>query len=273
MGIVNLTDDSFSGDGFGGEVQQAIDHGFRLVEEGAHILDIGGESSRPGAEPVTLAEELKRVIPVLDGLRDCGVPLSIDTMKPQVMHEALMAGADMVNDIAALREPGALEAVAASDCAICLMHMQGEPRTMQQSPHYDDVIHEVRAFLAERVAAVRVAGVAEDRIVLDPGFGFGKTLTHNLTLLRHLNDVCEEALPLLAGLSRKSMLGQLTGRSVQERGAASLAASLLAVQRGAAIVRVHEVAAMRDALCVLEALEPSESSEAPKEQERKKHES
>lgn len=255
MGIVNMTDDSFSGDGVAADVPRAVAQALRLVEEGADILDIGGESSRPGAEPVPAAAELARVLPVIEALRGCGVPLSVDTAKPEVMREALAAGADMINDIDALRSPGALKAVAASDAAICLMHMQGEPRTMQADPRYGDVMDEVMAFLAARVAACEAAGIARERIVIDPGFGFGKTLAHNLALLRQLGRFAELDLPLLAGMSRKSMLGLITGRPVTERLHASVAAALLAAERGAAILRVHDVAATRDALAVLAALE------------------
>ncbi len=266
MGIVNLTDDSVSGDGLGADTARAIAHGRRLVEEGADMLDIGGESSRPGAEPVSLEQELARVIPVLEGLRDCGVPLSVDTLKPAVMQAALDAGADMINDIAALQNPGALEAVAQSRCALCLMHMQGEPRTMQQAPHYTDVLGEVRDFLAQRVTVARAAGIDKNRILIDPGFGFGKTLEHNLTLLRGLAQLVVDELkgyPLLVGLSRKSMLGQLTGRPPEARLPASLAAALLAVKNGAAIVRVHDVAATRDVLTLLQALENKETHHEP----------
>ncbi len=258
MGIVNVTDDSFSGDGLAGDAARAVEHGLRLVEEGAQILDIGGESSRPGALPVAAGQELARVLPVLEGLRDCGVPISVDTAKPEVMHVALAGGADMINDIAALQTPGALEAVAASQCAVCLMHMQGEPRTMQQAPRYADVVAEVAAFFRERVAVAASAGIARERIVIDPGFCFGKTIEHNLVLLRCLGELRTDGLPLLAGLSRKSMLGQLTGRPSGERVHASVAAALLAVQRGATIVRVHDVAATRDALAILNALTASD---------------
>ncbi len=255
MAIVNVTDDSFSGDGFSGSTAAAVAQGLRLVAEGADILDIGGESSRPGAEPVSLQQELDRVLPVIEGLRGCGVPLSIDTVKPEVMAATLAVGADMINDIAALRIAGALTAVAVSNAAVCLMHMQGEPGTMQASPNYDDVVADVAAFLAGRVAVCEAAGIARDRIVIDPGFGFGKTLAHNLALLRHLDRFGETGLPVLAGMSRKSMLGQITGRPVGERVHAGAAAAMLAVQRGAAIVRVHDVAATRDALAVLRAVE------------------
>ena len=254
MGIVNLTPDSFSGDGLAASCNQAISHAYRLIEQGADLLDLGAESSRPGAVPTPLGEELARLVPVLDALRDCGVPLSVDTYKPEVMRVALAHGADLVNDIYALRMPGALEAVAASDCAVCLMHMQGEPLTMQQQPVYADVVSEVCDFLAGRVAAARAAGISRERIVLDPGFGFGKTLEHNVQLFRRMPDCALDGLPLLAGVSRKSMLGALTGRPVSERLAASLAAGLLAVHNGARILRVHDVAETRDVLSVWLAL-------------------
>lgn len=254
MGIVNLTDDSFSGDGLHGDVQGAIDQGLRLVAEGAEILDLGAESSRPGAAPVPLQQELDRLLPVLEGLRGCGLPLSVDTMKPEVMAAALAAGADMINDISALGKPGAMAAVAAAPAAICLMHMRGEPRTMQTDPCYENVMTEVTGYLTDRVAAAEAAGMARNRIVIDPGFGFGKTLAHNLALLRGLDRLAALGLPVLAGLSRKSMLGQITGQPAAQRVHASVAAALLAVQRGAAIVRVHDVAATRDALRVLAAV-------------------
>lgn len=255
MGIVNLTDNSFSGDGLAGDASRAIEQGWRMVEEGADLLDIGGESSRPGSEPVPLAVELARVLPVVEGLRDCGVPLSVDTAKPEVMSAVLAAGVDMINDIGALTVPGAVEAVAGSAAAVCLMHMQGESRTMQADPRYGDVVAEVMAFLAERVATAERAGIERARIVVDPGFGFGKTLEHNLALLRHLPRFAELGATLLAGMSRKSMLGLITGRPVTDRLHASIAAALLAAERGAAIVRVHDVMATRDALAVLAALE------------------
>ena len=254
MGIVNLTPDSFSGDGLAADTDNAIKHARQQIEAGADLLDLGAESSRPGAIAATLEEEMARLLPVLDALRDCGVPISIDTYKPEVMKAAIDHGASMINDIYALRMPGAVEAVAGSDCALCLMHMQGEPLTMQQSPVYGDVVSEVRRFLDERAAAVLAAGVARDRLVLDPGFGFGKTLEHNLELLRHFAETTAEGWPLLAGISRKSMLGAITGRPVGERVAASLAAALIAAQRGANILRVHDVAATRDALVVWQAV-------------------
>ena len=255
MGIVNLTDDSFSGDGLGADVANAIAHGWRMVGEGAHILDIGAESSRPAAVPVSLQQELDRVLPVIEGLRSCGVPLSVDTVKPEVMKAALDAGADMINDINALQAPGALEAVAGSHAAVCLMHMRGDPATMQSDPRYDDVVVEVRAFLADRVATAKAAGIALDRIVIDPGFGFGKTFKHNLVLLRQLDKLHVARLPLMVGLSRKSMLGLLTGQVADQRLYAGIAAALLALQRGACIVRVHDVAPLRDALAVWNAVE------------------
>ena len=254
MGIVNLTPDSFSGDGLASDTQRAVAHARRQIDAGADLIDLGAESSRPGAQPTSLADELERLLPVLDALADCGVPVSVDTYKTEVMRAALEHGAAMINDIYALRMPGALEAVANSDCAICLMHMQGEPLTMQRQPHYADVVGEVAGFLGERVRAARAAGVADDRLVLDPGFGFGKTLAHNLELLRGLDGLAVDGLPLLAGISRKSMLGAITGRAVDDRLPASLAAALLAAQRGAAIVRVHDVAATRDALAVWHAV-------------------
>ena len=254
MGIVNLTPDSFSGDGLASDTQRAVAHAWRQIDAGADLLDLGAESSRPGEQPTSLADELARLLPVLDALAGCGVPISVDTYKTEVMRAALEHGAAMINDIYALRMPGALAAVADSDCALCLMHMQGEPLTMQQQPHYTDVVGEVAAFLDERVRAARLAGVSDDRLVLDPGFGFGKSLAHNLELLRDLDRLAIDGLPVLAGMSRKSMLGAITGRAVDDRLPASLAAALLAVQRGAAIVRVHDVAATRDALSVWHAL-------------------
>lgn len=253
MGIVNLTADSFSGDGLAADTDRALAHARAQIAAGADILDLGAESTRPGAAPATAAEELQRLLPLLAALEDCGVPLSVDTYKPEVMRAVLAAGADMINDIAALTHPGALEAVAESGCGLCLMHMQGEPCTMQQRPRYGDVVAEVRQFLAGRVAAARAAGIAPERLVLDPGFGFGKTLEHNLALLRRLPETAVEGLPVLAGMSRKSMLGAITGRPVEERLAAGLAAHLLAARRGARILRVHDVAAMRDALAVWQA--------------------
>jgi dihydropteroate synthase len=258
MGIVNVTPDSFSDGGHHASTNAAIAHARRLVADGADILDIGGESTRPGAAAVSTQEELDRVLPVIEGLRDVSIPISIDTWKPEVMRAALVTGASMVNDINALQEEGALAAVAGSNAAVCLMHKQGVPQTMQQQPHYTDVIAEVSAFLRERIFAAEAAGIARDHIVIDPGFGFGKTLAHNLDLLRELETFCVLGVPLLVGLSRKSMLGAITGRDVNERLAASVAAALLAAQRGAAIVRVHDVRETVDVLRIWNAVKGSE---------------
>jgi dihydropteroate synthase len=255
MGIVNITPDSFSDGGRFFEPSRALDHATRLLDEGADILDIGGESSRPGAGPVAIEEELRRVLPVLEKLVELPVPVSVDTCKPEVMRRAIASGAAMINDIFALRAEGALDAVAESSVAVCLMHMQGEPRTMQQAPSYRDVVAEVGAFLAERAAAAMAAGIAHDRIVLDPGFGFGKTPQHNLELIRALPVLGEAGFPLLAGLSRKALFGKIVGREAADRGYASAAGALLAVQRGASIVRVHDVAATRDCLLVQRAID------------------
>ncbi len=255
MGVVNVTPDSFYDGGRHADAGAAIARARQLAAEGADLLDVGGESSRPGAAPVTAEEELARVLPVLEGTADLGVPVSVDTTKPEVMRAVLARGAAMINDITALATPGALELVAASDAAVCVMHMQGSPRTMQADPTYADVTAEVRDFLAARAAACVEAGVACDRIVVDPGFGFGKTVGHNLTLLARLGEIAALGFPVLAGWSRKSSLGRITGRPAEERLAGSVAAALIAVQRGARIVRVHDVAATRDALAVLAAVE------------------
>lgn len=255
MGIVNLTPDSFSGDGLANDTARALAHARQQIDAGADLLDIGAESSRPGAVPTAEDEELGRLLPVLEALNGCGIPISVDTYKPAVMRAALAHGASMINDIYALRVPGAIAAVADSDCAICLMHMQGAPLSMQEQPAYQDVASEVRAFLRTRVTAARAAGIAANRLVLDPGFGFGKTLQHNLELLRAIADLSFDGLPLLAGVSRKSMLGALTGRPVGSRLPASLAAALLAVQRGAKILRVHDVAETSDALAIWQAVD------------------
>ena len=254
MGIVNLTPDSFSGDGLADDAERAIAHARHQIAAGADILDLGAESSRPGAMPATLEQELERLLPVLEALSGCGVPLSVDTCKPEVMRAALAHGVAMINDIHALRFPGALEAVAGSDCAVCLMHMQGEPLTMQRRPEYRDVVAEVRDFLAGRVAAAAAAGIGRERLVVDPGFGFGKTLEHNLELLSRLNETTCDGLPVLVGVSRKAMIGAITGRPVGERVFGSIAVALIAAQRGARILRVHDVAATRDALAVWQAV-------------------
>lgn len=253
MGIVNVTPDSFSDGGRYAAADKAVEHALQLVADGADILDIGGESTRPGAVPVSGDEELRRVIPVIERLSGtAGVPLSIDTYKPEVMHVAIAAGADVVNDVRALQEQGALETVAASNAGVCLMHMQGTPQTMQQNPHYADVVAEVKAFLQARLAAANRAGIAAERIVLDPGFGFGKRTAHNIALLQGLGDIAGLGRPLLVGLSRKSVLGQITGGDVDARLHAGIAASVISVMKGARIVRVHDVKATADALKVAE---------------------
>lgn len=251
MGIVNVTPDSFS-DG-GRSPGQAIEHGLALHAAGADILDVGGESTRPGAAAVSVQAELGRVLPVLEGLRGCGAALSVDTMKPEVMRAALAAGADMINDVRGLETPGALAAVADSDCGLCLMHMQGEPRVMQQDPRYADVVAEVAVYLQARVEAALAAGVARERLLIDPGFGFGKTLEHNIALFKAL-ETFKKIAPVLVGVSRKSMLGLITGRPIEGRLAASIAAALLAARRGAAILRVHDVGETVDALKIMNVL-------------------
>lgn len=254
MGIVNVTPDSFSDGGQHGDTAAAIAHCERLVAEGADLLDIGGESTRPGAPPVSVDEELARVLPVIEGAARLGVPLSVDTLKPEVMRAAIGAGVDIVNDVQALRMPGAVEAVAASpSVGVCLMHMRGDPRTMQQQTQYEDVVAEVAAFLRERLDVLVAAGIAAERITLDPGIGFGKTPEQNLELLRRQRELLALGRPLLLGWSRKSTLGAVTGRPVGERTAASIAAALAAVHHGAGIVRVHDVAATVDALKVWDA--------------------
>jgi len=258
MGIVNVTPDSFSDGGRHLSAANAIAHARQLIADGADILDIGGESTRPGAALVSEQEELDRVLQVVEGLRDIPVPISIDTYKPEVMRAALAAGASMVNDINALQAPGALDVVADCNAGVCLMHKQGMPQTMQQHPQYQDAVSEVSAFLRERIAVAETAGIARDRIVIDPGFGFGKTLAHNLDLLSDLDTFSALGVPVLAGLSRKSMLGAITGREVNARMAASLAAAMLAVERGAAILRVHDVRETVDALKIWNAVKGSE---------------
>ncbi len=252
MGILNVTPDSFSDGGQHASRDAALRHAEQMIAEGVDIIDIGGESSRPGSASLPLDQELARVLPVIEALRDCGKPLSIDTYKPETMRAALAAGADLINDIWGLRMPGAIEAVAAADAGqagLCIMHMQRDPQTMQEAPHYDDVVGEVRDFLQQRVDTLRAAGVDDSRIVLDPGFGFGKTAEHNLRLLGELPRLAVDGLPLLAGLSRKSTLGAiLGGRPPQQRVAASIAAAVCAAERGAYIVRVHDVQASVDAM-------------------------
>jgi len=255
MGVLNVTPDSFSDGGRFADREQALSHARRMRDDGADIIDIGGESSRPGAESVAEGVELSRVLPLVEALAAEGIPVGVDTRKPAVMQAAIAAGAAMINDIAALREPGAIEACAQGGVGVCLMHMQREPRTMQAAPAYADVVSEVRDFLLARARVCIDAGIARERIAIDPGFGFGKTLAHNLALLRALGTLAATGYPVVAGLSRKASLGEITGRSVDERMPASLAAALSAVARGAAIVRVHDVRATVDALKVWSAVE------------------
>ena len=258
MGIVNLTPDSFSGDGLTGSVADALSFARKQWEAGADILDVGAESSRPGAMPVSLQEELDRLLPVLEKMRDWDIPVSVDTYKPEVMQAALSVGVSLINDINALRAPGALDAVAASDCGLCLMHMQGAPRNMQENPVYEDVVAEVRAFLAERINACRAKGISDNRLLLDPGFGFGKRLEHNVALFRRLPEIAVDNLPVLVGVCRKRMIGDLTGgKDADARLPGSLAAAIVAAEKmehHALIVRVHDVTATRDALTVWSAL-------------------
>jgi dihydropteroate synthase len=251
MGIVNVTPDSFSDGGAHDNLEAAVAHGLKLAAEGADLLDVGGESTRPGADEVTADEELRRVVPVIERLvRETSVPVSVDTSKPEVMRAAVAAGAGLINDVYALRREGALDAAAALGVPVVLMHMQGEPRSMQESPTYDDLVGEVHRFLAERIFACEMAGIPKQRIVLDPGYGFGKSSAHNLLLLRQQARLLDLGLPLLAGLSRKRTLGELTGREVGDRLPASVAAAVLAAEYGASILRVHDVAATVDAMKV-----------------------
>ena len=256
MGIVNVTPDSFSDGGAHATAGDAVAHGLRLAEEGADVLDVGGESTRPGASEVPLDEELRRVLPVVERLaKETSLPISIDTSKPEVMRAAVAAGAGMINDVSALRRDGALEAAAALGVPVVLMHMLGEPRSMQDAPVYDDVVAEVHRFLAERIFAAEMAGIDKKRIVVDPGFGFGKTLEHNLVLLAQLERFAELGVPVMAGLSRKQGIGALTGRGEpRERVHGSVAAALVAAQRGARLLRVHDVAATVDAMKVWNAV-------------------
>ncbi|MDR2688578.1 MAG: dihydropteroate synthase [Azoarcus sp.] len=255
MAIINLTDDSFSGDGLKGNTAAALQRAEQALEEGAEILDLGAESTRPGCDAVTEAQETERIVTTVEALRRLDVPLSVDTCKPAVMRAALAAGADMINDINGFGAAGAVDAIADSACGLCVMHMQGEPRTMQHAPHYADVVDEVVDYLAGRLRALAAAGVARERVVLDPGFGFGKNVAHNYSILKHFARFAVDGLPVLAGLSRKSMLGAVTGAAVDKRLAASVAGAVLAVEHGARIVRVHDVAATRDALRVWQACE------------------
>ncbi|MCC7599233.1 dihydropteroate synthase [Janthinobacterium sp. FW305-129] len=251
MGILNITPDSFSDAGQYQHLEFALSRAEQMIADGADIIDIGGESSRPGAPPLPLQDELQRVMPVLYALRDCGKPLSVDTYKPEVMREAILAGADMINDINGFRAPGAIDAVRDSDCALCIMHMQSVPQTMQDQPQYEDVVREVIDFLRERIDTMTAAGIDRERLCIDPGFGFGKTVEQNYALLRATRRLRSElGLPVLAGLSRKSMIGAVTGRPVEQRLAGSVAGALAAVAQGAEIIRVHDVAETVDALKV-----------------------
>jgi dihydropteroate synthase len=255
MGVLNLTPDSFSDGGTYTSVDAAVAHALAMVEQGADLIDVGGESTRPGAGAVGAEEEIRRVVPVIERLaREAQVPISVDTSKPAVMRAAVGAGAGLINDVRALRLDGALEAAAALAVPVCLMHMQGEPGTMQDAPEYDEVVADIHRFLADRIFQCQMAGLDKGRLLVDPGFGFGKTLEHNLALLRSLDRFTDLGVPLLVGLSRKTMIGTLTGRPTGERAVGSAAAALIAVQRGAQIVRVHDVAATRDALAVWNAV-------------------
>lgn len=256
MGILNVTPDSFSDGGRFDRVDRAVEHALRMEQEGADIIDVGGESTRPGASAVGVDEEIDRVIPVIRAIRrQSDIPISIDSSKADVMRAAVAEGADMVNDVWALREPGAVEACAELAVPVCLMHMQGEPRTMQQDPRYDDVVSDVADFLQQRVQACVDAGIDRSRIVIDPGFGFGKTLQHNLDLLNRLDAICALQLPVLVGISRKSMLGAVLDKPVSERLYAGLAAAVIAHRQGARLFRVHDVAPTRDALALCDALQ------------------
>jgi dihydropteroate synthase len=254
MGILNLTPDSFSDGGLWQDPGRALDHARQMISDGADLIDLGAESTRPGAPEVPAAEELKRLRPVLEILLDCGVPISVDTRKPEVMREVIAMGADLLNDVSGFTDPEAVDAVRGSQAALCVMHMQGNPCTMQQAPQYADVLSEVGGFLAAQQTLLESAGISPDRIVLDPGIGFGKTLEHNLLLLRHLEGLRVGQGALLVGLSRKSMLQALTGQPVSERLAGSLGGALAARMRGADLLRVHDVRATRDALRVFDAI-------------------
>lgn len=259
MGILNVTPDSFSDGGDFISVDKALERAYLMVEEGAAIIDIGGESTRPGALPVSVQEELDRVLPIVEGLvAELSVPLSIDTSKPEVMRAAVQAGAGLINDVRALSAEGALQTVYELKVPVCLMHMQGEPRGMQHSPQYRDVVSEVKGFLADRVEACLKAGIGRESLIVDPGFGFGKGLVHNLSLLRHLGVIAELGLPLLVGLSRKSMFGALLNLPVDRRLYASLSAAVIAVLRGASIIRVHDVGATVEAIAVVQAVEQAD---------------
>jgi dihydropteroate synthase len=265
-GVVNVTPDSFSDGGRYFDIGSAVEHGLSLVADGADMLDIGGESTRPGARPPSPLDEVSRVVPVLRELaRHTDVPLSVDTSRPLVMREAVAAGASLINDVRALRLPGALRTAADLGVPVCLVHMQGRPDTMQRSPRYGDVVGDVRRFLAARIDECLAAGITFEQIIVDPGFGFGKDLRHNLSLLCGLRGIVDLGAPVMAGLSRKRMLGAITGRDVDRRMAGSIAAALIAAQQGATILRVHDVAETVDALAVLGAVEAVESEQYPQE--------
>lgn len=259
MGILNVTPDSFSDGGNYSQTDLAVTQAHKLIAEGADILDIGGESTRPNAEPVSLQEELGRVIPVIEALASkIDVPISIDTYKPAVMRAAIAAGASIVNDVKALQEDGAVAAVASADVAVCLMHMQGEPQNMQDDPHYDDVVKQVVAFLLERTAICEQAGIQKNRLLIDPGFGFGKTRANNITLIQQLDMLVKTGFPVLVGLSRKSVLGQMTGNDIDARLYASVSAAVVSAMNGAKILRVHDVKATVEALKVVSAILPKD---------------
>lgn len=258
MGVLNVTPDSFSDGGLWFSAENAIRHAEGLIEQGADIVDIGGESTRPGSKPVSDAEELRRIMPVIETLVSRNICVSVDTSKPEVMRASIEAGVSMINDVKALQAPGALEAVAEGGAVACLMHMQGEPRSMQTNPRYGNVVTEVKDFLWRRVETAQAAGIPRERLVIDPGFGFGKTLEHNIEPLRHLDSFLDIGVPLMVGLSRKSMLGKITGNEVGDRIHASIAAALLALMKGARIFRVHDVKASRDAIAVYNAISGSQ---------------
>lgn len=260
MGILNVTPDSFSDGGHYSQTDIAVTQAYKFIEEGADIIDIGGESTRPNAEPVSLQEELDRVIPVIESLASkVDIPISIDTYKPAVMRAAIAAGASIVNDVKALQEAAAIEAVANADVAVCLMHMQGEPQNMQDDPHYDDVVKDVVTFLLDRVAICEQAGIQKNRLLIDPGFGFAKTRIHNITLIQQLNTLVNTGYPVLVGLSRKSVLGQMTGNDIDARLYASVSAAVVSAMNGAKILRVHDVKATVEALKVVTAILPKEA--------------
>jgi dihydropteroate synthase len=262
MGILNVTPDSFSDGGFFLSVDTALKRVHQMLKEGAKIIDIGGESTRPGAEPVSVQEELDRVLPILEKIRaELPILISVDTCKAQVMREAIAAGADMINDVMALRGEGCIAAVASSGTVqICLMHLQGEPRTMQQNPHYDNVVNDIKTFLLERIQVCLDAGITKNRFIIDPGFGFGKTLEHNLLLMKKLQQFTELGYPVLVGVSRKSMIGKILDKPVTERLYGSCALAVLAISKGAAIIRTHDVAATVDALKMTHAVLQQEES-------------